>query len=121
MFFWGIFFGFEIFTLQQKCIVSKCWFQILAARILVTCCQTQKMCPMMEKLCLGKHVVEHHKANGVGFQSNRPHGHPSFFFWLPARVRVPGGSPFSQLQQREKDNSTFVKSNKNIYSHWPEQ
>ena len=28
-------------------------------------------------------------------------------FWMPAaRVRVPGGAPFSQLQQRrEKDNS----------------
>ena len=44
------------------------------------------------------------------------------FFWLPAaRVRVPGGSPFSQLQQREKDNSTFVKSNKNVHDHWPKQ
>ena len=44
------------------------------------------------------------------------------FFWLPAaRVRGPGGSPFSQLQQREKDNSTFVKSNKNIHDHRPEQ
>jgi len=38
------------------------------------------------------------------------------FFWLPAaRVRVPGGLPFSQLQQREKDHSTFLKSNKNIH------
>jgi len=27
----------------------------------------------------------------------------------------------SELQQREKDNSTFVKSNKNIYHHQPEQ
>ena len=44
------------------------------------------------------------------------------FFWLPAaRVRVPGGSPFSQLKQREKDNSTVVKSNKNIHNHWTEQ
>ena len=35
------------------------------------------------------------------------------FFWLPAaRVRVPGGSPFSQLQLHEKDNSTFVKRTK---------
>ena len=43
-------------------------------------------------------------------------------FWLPAaRVRVPGGSPFSQLQLHEKDNSTFVTSNKNIHNHWPEQ
>ena len=33
------------------------------------------------------------------------------FFWLPAaRVRVPGGSPFSQLQQREKDNSRAWKA-----------
>ena len=34
-------------------------------------------------------------------------------FWLPAaRVRVPGGSPFSQLQRCEKDNFTFVKATK---------
>ena len=43
------------------------------------------------------------------------------FFWLPAGVRVPGGSPFSQLQLHEKDNSTFVKNNKNLHNHWPEQ
>ena len=28
-------------------------------------------------------------------------------------------STCGQLQQREKDNSTFVKSNKNILNHWP--
>ena len=35
------------------------------------------------------------------------------FFWLPAaRVRVPGGSPFSQLQRCGKDKFTFVKQTK---------
>ena len=35
------------------------------------------------------------------------------FFWLPAaRVRVRGGSPFSQLQQYDKDNPPFVKQQK---------
>jgi len=39
-----------------------------------------------------------------------------------AGVRVPGGSPFSQQQLHEKNNSTFVKkNNKNIHNHWPEQ
>ena len=48
--------------------------------------------------------------------STTPMTFGNFFFWLPAaRVRLPGGSPFSQLHQREKDNSTFVKSNKNIH------
>jgi len=43
-------------------------------------------------------------------------------FWLPAaRVRVPGGSPFSQLQRYDEDNPTFVKSNKNVHDHWPKQ
>lgn len=50
------------------------------------------------------------------------HGHQwwsaSLFFWLPAaRVPVPGVSPFSQLRLHEKENSTFVKSNKNIDNH----
>ena len=29
-----------------------------------------------------------------------------------ARVRVPGGAPFSQLQRREKDNSDSWKATK---------
>ena len=44
------------------------------------------------------------------------------FFCLPAaRVRVPGGSPFSQLQLYDEDYPAFVKSNKNVHDHWPEQ
>ena len=44
------------------------------------------------------------------------------FFWLPAaRVRVPGGSPFGQLQQHDKDNPSFVRNYKNVYDHWSKQ
>ena len=43
------------------------------------------------------------------------------FFNLPAaRVRVPGGAPFSQLQQREKDNSCSWKATKTLtIIGWP--
>ena len=44
-----------------------------------------------------------------------------YSFWLPAaRVRVPGGSPFSQLQRCEKDNFTFVKATKTFTIIGPE-
>ena len=40
-------------------------------------------------------------------------------FWLPAaRVRVPDGAPFSQLQQREKGQLLFVKSNNSDPIPW---
>ena len=48
--------------------------------------------------------------------------HLAGFFLMPAaRVRVPGSSPFSQLQRREKDYSDSWKDNKNIHVHWPKQ
>ena len=46
-------------------------------------------------------------------QTTRAAARISGFFWLlAAKVRIPGGLPFSQLQQCEKDNFTFVKATK---------
>ena len=46
----------------------------------------------------------------------------SSIFGLPAaRVRVPGGSPSVSYNNAKRTNSMFVKSNKNIHNHWPEQ
>ena len=42
----------------------------------------------------------------------------SFFFLAASCYGVPGGSSFSQLQRREKNNSRSWKSNKNIHDHW---